>query len=288
MTTTSTAAKAPERGGFAFRWWPINTASWMAAGFIGAVVLTAIIIVTFGAGDRGTGVALRVTARWSFLFFWLAYAGGAMAKLCGPRLGELARSGRELGLGFASAQLVHVGLVLWFIHIANKPLDAMIFFWAGILCTYLLAFFSLPRLRDALGPRLWRLFLTISLEYIAIVFAADFILAPLQATGLGRYPLTYLPFALMLVAGAGLRVAAFSDRGWLQEVNRRHRKESVTVWPFEIFVGSLLIALALGHASRTFFGAALVLYGPVTVAVGAYLLFRFAVHRAKVALGHFK
>jgi hypothetical protein len=83
-------------------------------------------------------------------------------------------------------------------------------FWIGVLCTYLLALFSLPRLHDLLKPRLWRTFRAIALEYIALVFAADFILAPLQAGGLGKYPLTYLPFALMLVAGAGLRVAAFA------------------------------------------------------------------------------
>ena len=46
---------------------------------------------------------------------------------------------------------------------------------------------------------------------IALVFASDFILGPLQAGGLGKYPLTHLPFALMLVGGAGLRVAAFWD-----------------------------------------------------------------------------
>jgi dTDP-4-dehydrorhamnose 3,5-epimerase len=42
----------------------------------------------------------------------------------------------------------------------------MVFFWVGMLCTYLLALFSLPRLGDALGPRLWRIFCTIALEYI--------------------------------------------------------------------------------------------------------------------------
>ena len=75
----------------------------------------------------------------------------------------------------------------------------MIFFWVGILCTYLLALFSWPRLRDALGPRLWLIFRTIAIEYIALVFAADFILGPLETRGFGKYPLSYLPFALMLV-----------------------------------------------------------------------------------------
>ena len=135
---------------------------------------------------------------------------GAIAWLCRPRLAGLARHGRELGLAFASAQLVHVGLVLWIIHIAKGPSGAMLFFWVGIFCTYLLALFSVPRLRDALEPRLWRIFRTIALEYIALAFAADFI--TLHADGFGKYPLSYLPFALMLVSGAGLRVVAFADR----------------------------------------------------------------------------
>ena len=212
MTKTSISADAPKGRGFGVRgmgWWPI-TASAMGAAFLIAFALAVTVLAMFGAGNRGTVLALRVTARWSFLLFWLAYAGGAMARLWGPRFGGLARRGRELGLAFASAHLVHVGLVLWFIHIATGPSGAMIFFWAGILCTYLLALFSLPRLRDALGPHLWPPFRTITLEYIALVFAADFILGPLQAGGFGKYPLTYLPFALMLVGGAGLRVAGFA------------------------------------------------------------------------------
>jgi hypothetical protein len=184
---------APERRGFRMReigWWPITASSWMGAAFIIAFALAALVLVIFGAGNRGTELALQTTARWSFLLFWLAYAGGAMARLCGSRLGGLAQRGRELGLAFASTHLVHVGLVLWLLHIATGPAGAMIIFWVGILCTYLLALFSLPRLRDALGPWLWWIFRTIGIEYIAFVFGVDFILVPLQAGGLARYPLT--------------------------------------------------------------------------------------------------
>ena len=208
-------SSAPERRGFGvagINWRPFTTASWMWTAFLIALALAAIVLVIFGVGERGTGTALRVTARWSFLLFWLAYAGSAIGWLCRPRLDGLARHGRELGLAFASAQLVHVGLVLWIIHIAKGPVGAMLFFWVGIFCTYLLALFSLPRLRDALEPRLWRIFRTIALEYIALAFTTDFILIPLQAGGSGKFPLSYLPFALMLVSGAGLRIVAFSDR----------------------------------------------------------------------------
>jgi hypothetical protein len=87
----------------------------------------------------------------------------------------------------------------------------MVFFWVAVLFTYLLALFSLQQLRDALGLRIWRTLRLIVLEYIALAFADDFILAPLQATGLHGYPLSYLPFAVMLVVGAGLRLAALAQ-----------------------------------------------------------------------------
>jgi hypothetical protein len=152
---------------------------------------------------RGAGLTRNCTVVLSF--FWSAYAGSAMALVFGQRFDGLARRGRELGLAFASAQLVHIGLVLWLYHMAAGPGGAMVFFWLGILCTYLLALFSLPWLHGLLGPRLWRLFRTIALEYIALAFAADFILGPLHARGFGKFPPTYLPFVLMLVGGAGLR-----------------------------------------------------------------------------------
>jgi hypothetical protein len=184
---------------------------WMMASFLVAVALSAIVFVTVGAHDRA-GMALRVTARWSFLLFWSAYVGSAMATLWGGPFGALARHGREFGLAFASAQLVHVGLIL-----LSGAGAGMAFFWIGIVFTYLLALFSLPPVRDAVGPRLWRISLVIALNYIALVFAADFIEGPLKMGGIANFPLTYLPFAFMLILGVGLRIAAFVHRklaGW--------------------------------------------------------------------------
>jgi hypothetical protein len=214
VTRTSGLAHLPERRGLGLHgvgWWPTTTLSWIVASFLIAFASAVIVVAVFGAGTRGTVLGLQVTARWSFLLFWFAYAGNATATLFGSRFGGLARHGRELGLGFASAQLVHVGFVLWLYHIATEPIGAMVFFWVGVLCTYLLALFSLPQLRDALGPRLWRISRTIALEYIALVFASDFIFLPLHA-GYDKYPRSYFPFALMLVSGASLRFAAFVRR----------------------------------------------------------------------------
>jgi hypothetical protein len=204
-------------------WRRHSSVLWMTASFLVAAALAAIVFGVVGAHDR-VGVALRVTARWSFLLFWLAYAGTAIATLWGPPFGALARHGREFGLAFASAQLVHVGLILM-----SGSGAGMAFFWVGIVCTYLLALFSLPRLRDAMGPRLWRICLVIALNYIALVFAADFIEGPLKSKGIANYPLSYLPFALMLVAGVGLRAAAYVRRNHSRAFRSRGKRPAPQV-----------------------------------------------------------
>jgi hypothetical protein len=287
-----------ERRGFGFRWIsrrPITPTSWMWAAFLVALALAVTVLVIFGVGERGTAIALRATARWSFLLFWPAYAGGAIAWLW-PRLNGMARHGRELGLAYASAQLIHVGLVLWIIHIANGPTGAMLFFWIGILCTYLLALFSVQRLRDALEPRLWRIFRTIALEYIAIAFAADFI--TLHADEFIKHPVSYVPFAIMLVSGAGLRIVAFADRrlrplheshflrfsdpSSVSQFGRMAREDHLVVWPVFIFVGVILVLLVLDDALSVFFQSALVLYGPPVVVLGAYALLKSAVREIRI------
>ena len=287
-----------ESRGFGFRWTnrrPITPASWMWAAFLIALALAITVLLIFGVGERGTSIALRATARWSFLLFWFAYAGGAIAWLCGPHFGGLARHGRELGLAFASAQLVHVGLVLWIIHIAKEPSGAMLFFWVGIFCTYLLALFSVPRLRNALEPRLWRIFRMIALEYIALAFAADFI--TLHADEFSKHPASYLPFALMLVSGAGLRIVAFADRrlrplrenhplrvpgpSSVSQFGRMSREDHLVVWPVSIFIGVIVVLLALDDALSALFESALALYGPPVVVLGGYALLKSAVREIR-------
>jgi hypothetical protein len=280
-----------------FTWRPITTITWVLAAFLIALALAVVVLVIFGIGERGTAIALRATARWSFLLFWLAYAGSAIAWLCRPRLDGLARHGRELGLAFASAQLVHVGLVLWIIHIAKGPVGAMVFFWVGIFCTFLLTLFSVPRLRDAVEPRLWRIFRTIALEYIALAFAADFI--TLHTEELKKHPVSYLPFAVMLVSGAGLRVVAFlGRRRHLRESDplrvpgppristfgRMSREDHLVVWPVLIFVGVIVVLLALDGALWGLFESALALYGPLVVILGVYVFVDVSGSRDQVHL----
>jgi hypothetical protein len=105
--------------------------------------LAIIMLMTRGAGVHGTQTALAATARVSFLWFWAAYAGGALTTLFGPAFLQVKRQGRELGLTFAAALLVHLMLVSWLCWIGAVP-GAGVFTLFGTAAgfTFLLAVFG--------------------------------------------------------------------------------------------------------------------------------------------------
>jgi hypothetical protein len=188
---------------------------WMAGAFGSALALAAAILGTRGTGFPALSLALRMTARWSFLFFWLAYTGGAMARLFGPAFAGLARKKRELGLSFAAAHLVHAGLIVW-LGIASDqvPLQGWVrwFFLVALFVTYLLAMLSFGA-----GPRLigraWRPLLFLSTSFILLAFGRDFVLGALDSDVADwRYALAYVPFAMLTLAAVLLRVGAFLQR----------------------------------------------------------------------------
>jgi len=124
----------------------------MALGFCGSLGLAVIVLAFLGAGERGTDNALLLTARLSFLLFWPAYSGSAMAALFGPPRHFFKNWARDFGLAFASAHLVHIGLVGWLCHInAASPLYSFAFFGIAVMWTYLLAVLSIDRLHQAVG-----------------------------------------------------------------------------------------------------------------------------------------
>jgi hypothetical protein len=181
---------------------------WMGSAFLAALGLTSLVLVALGAGERGTDVALQLTARLSFLLFWPAYAGSAMTALFGPAFEPLKQRAREFGLAFASAHFVHLALVAWLTHIgAAPPVGSFIFFGIAALWTYLLALFSIARLRQTLGSRSWWLLRVVGLNYIAYAFAVDFL--RVSQFGSIKYLVGYLPFAVLSVVGPMLRFAAF-------------------------------------------------------------------------------
>lgn len=179
-----------------------------------ALAATCLVFAIAGAGEKATRLALEITARWSFLLFWLAYAGGALARVSGWEI--LAGKGRLFGLSFAAAHLVHVGLVLWLSFLMGRIAlggGLLLFFLIGLFWTYLLAALSFGG-AGALGPVAWRMLRFIGMTYILIAFGRDFwmpLLHPKPAQHTLAHILAYAPFAV-LSAAAPLLLAAASFR----------------------------------------------------------------------------
>lgn len=190
-----------------------TTALWMGSGFGAAAALAAVVIDIIGADQKGTNAALFLTGRLSFTLFWPAYTGSAMAELFGQTFLPLRRRAREFGLAFASAHLVHLGLVAWLCRIGAAPgASTFVFFGIAVIWTYLLALFSIGRLHQTLNPWVWWLLRTVGLNYISYAFAVDFLNRPLQ--GGARHVVAYLPFAVLSIAGPLLFFAASAQRIW--------------------------------------------------------------------------
>jgi len=186
----------------------------MGVAFGVAFAMAATVLADVRIDENSIGEALRLTARWSFVVFWIAYVVGPMAVLFGPAFAPLARRGREFGLAFAAAHLVHIGLVVWlYVILHHAPLSGglLVFFMIGIFWTYLLAALSFGGLAQALGPIGWRLVRVLGMNYILIAFGYDFVLSVVYNgivhQGL-KYLLEYVPFAAMSVVAPVLSFAA--------------------------------------------------------------------------------
>ena len=191
-----------------------DSLAWMGAAVGVALAITATVLVLEGADNKGIRLALELTARWSFVLFFLAYAGNAIAMLFGPA--SLKGHGREFGLAFASAHLVHIGLIfrLGFI-LGRVPLSGglLLFFLVALLFTYLLAGLSFGGVR-ALGAA-WPPLRFIGMNYILIAFGRDFVLPVLypkpNQLNVGHF-LFYAPFMLMSIAAPLLVLAAHARK----------------------------------------------------------------------------
>jgi hypothetical protein len=194
-----------------------TTALWISIAFGVSLGLAIAVLSIKGINPKGIVRALQLTARWAFLPFWIAYTGKAMAELFGPIFDPLARRGREFGLAYAAAFLVHLGLVLTLFLVTSRPPltgELLAIFLAGVVCTYLLAAFSFDGLARALGPSGWRALRIVGMNYILFLFAFDFV--PVAAHAPAHYErwrlLDYAPFAAMSLAAPLLVLAAAAHR----------------------------------------------------------------------------
>lgn len=192
---------------------------WMGAAFAANLFLAATILIACGADVHGIDRALFTTGRVMFVWFWTAYAGGSLTTLFGETFMPLKEHGRELGLAFAAALLVHLALVAWRCWIGAVPdIGTFIRFGTAAGITFLLAFFSLRNLHAMLGVEGWRALRIIGMNYILYVFLYDFWENPLHG-GVLRL-VAYAPFTLMAIAAVMLKLAA-----WTVRLRVQHRRQ---------------------------------------------------------------
>lgn len=190
----------------------ITTAAWMAMAFAGAIAFAGAALIV-AVPPQKLGMALRATARWSFVWFCLATYGAPLAVLFGERFRGLARRSREFGLSFAAALVVHFVLAIRQIYVSPVPFPRLplIVFSLGVASTLVLTTLTvMPTVSAHLGPNGSRRLRTIGVEYIAFAFAFEFggrILSGNRANAIH-----YLPLFVLAVTGPILRVLARAKR----------------------------------------------------------------------------
>jgi len=183
---------------------------WIALGFCANLALTGVAVIALQREFKAIQVALLTSARVTFLFFWPAYAGSALVSLFGDRFSFLRRHAREFGLSFAGALSLHLGAVAW-LCLAGHPPNASTFVIFGVaaVLAYLLALFSVARVREAMPATVWTFLRTFGVNYIALAFLLDFKRRSFSDAG---EVLIYVPFAALIVAGILMKLAVWAQK----------------------------------------------------------------------------
>ena len=177
----------------------------MGAAFCVNAALAAGAILIRGPDAKGISLALLLTARFSFLLFWFAYAAGPLADLVGGIFASMKPQIRLFGLAFAAAHLVHLMLVGWLSVIGHAPpLNEFLLFGFAAFWTYLMMVLSFGDLIRSLPVRAWWWIRTIGMNYIMFAFARDFLRYPL--TGGWGHEVVYVPFVVLIAVGVLARL----------------------------------------------------------------------------------
>ena len=182
-----------------------NTLVWMALAFSASLGLAMSIIAAFGI-NPGLAIALRATARLAFLIFLPAYVGGPLTSLFGNAFLPVRQHARDFGLAFASAMVVHLGLVIWVCAIgAAPPVKTFVVFGLAAVSVYLLALLSVRRVRELLPQKFWPPLRVVTTNYIALAFIDDF-----KNFRVNDFyaDIAYLPFAVLAIGGLILTIVA--------------------------------------------------------------------------------
>lgn len=179
------------------------------------LTIAAALLVVRGTGKDATELALRTTARVSFVWFMLVFVASPLDRLWPGRVSDwLVRRRRALGVVFGLSMSIHVGFILrlYALHAPDRPpmvTDAdFLIGIPGLVLVALLTITSLDALRDRLGPVAWRRLHTTGVYVVWSIFFLCLVDSVGRKTT--AHPLlAYYLFIAVLLTGMGLRVAAY-------------------------------------------------------------------------------
>ena len=189
-----------------------NSSVWIAAAVAVSVGVAVAEISVARDLDHGLPFAVAAVARVAFIPFWLSYTGGAWVALGIGRFAVVRDHARELGLAFAAAIAIHLGLIFWqVLRGYSLALTIILIFGAAALLTLLLFLFSFPTFSRRIPRVALARFRAWATTYIALVYLLDFAIRPQPAVL--HYWVAYAPFAALDLLGLAARALA-----WLRGV----------------------------------------------------------------------
>lgn len=190
----------------------------ISAGASLTAVLAAALFAWFGSGSDGTELALRMTARLSFVWFMLAFVAAPLHRLRPSRLSAwLLRRRRALGVTFGLSMAVHVVCIqrLFMLYAPEPPpmvttADFVIGI-PGLVLVGLLTLTSLESLKRRLRPAAWTRLHTTGIWVVWAIFFLCLVDSVGRKTTAHPF-LAYYTFIGVLLLGLALRVAAARTR----------------------------------------------------------------------------
>ncbi len=191
----------------------------IAAGTSLSLTWAALLLWFAGTDSDGTELALRMTARASFVWFMLAFVAAPLHQLrASPVSAWLVRHRRALGVTFGLSMAIHVGFILrlFVLHAPDRPpmvTDADFFIGIpGLLLVATLTVTSLDALKRRLGPIAWHRLHTTGIWVVWSIFFLCLVDSVGRKTT--NHPfLAYYAFIAVLLGGLALRIAAWRRRG---------------------------------------------------------------------------
>jgi methionine sulfoxide reductase heme-binding subunit len=177
-----------------------------------------VFVVLAGSDVAATQLALRTTARMSFVWFMLAFVASPLHELLPGRASAwLVRRRRALGVTFGLSMTMHVGFILrlFALHAPARPpmvTDAdFLVGIPGLVLVGLMTVTSLDALRRRLGPTAWKRLHTTGIWIVWSIFFLCLV------DSVGRkatdHPvLAYHVFIVVLLSGLALRALAARQR----------------------------------------------------------------------------